>query len=138
CSRTRSSAPAPARTAATPPRPVTGRSTAPPAPTLPRAHSSPEPGSNPRADAYPTRPSSDLNQPTTSASRCTCPPKLNNDTFPPAPTFATTRSGVASPAPTFKFDGSGRAAPVGHTVTSDPSVASTAVTFNTTAPTPTA
>ena len=83
----------------------------------------------------------DANQPTTSTNRFTDPiagesSAFHNDTFPFAPTFATTKFATGTPPTKFNDDVPGRASPPGHTVTYPDDNASTAVTFNTTAPTP--
>src|SRR5215204_1362248 len=61
------------------------------------------------------------------------PTALANRTTPPAPTPTVTRLGMIWPAPKLRFEALGRGAPPGYTVRNDSSVASTTVTFITTA-----
>src|SRR5688572_15865660 len=77
------------------------------------------------------------NQPATSAMTCTEPLALVSDTAPPAPTLAMTRLGIVWPATKFRFDAKGSGVAAGETVRNDADVGAVAVTFNTTAPTPT-
>src|SRR5436309_3548884 len=59
-------------------------------------------------------------------------------TFPPSPTFTTTRLGSVWPATGFRFDAVGRGTPFGHTVRKLRAVGSVTVTFRTTDDTPVA
>ena len=106
-----------------PPRPVTWRSSTCPADGLAAGAPIPVRVSRIRSGAAgrcspPGSPATDgPTQPATSATKCTAPAALNNDTRPLLPTPTCTRLGRVSPARTLRFDANGRVCPAGQTVT---------------------